>query len=291
MKKSRAMLFALGVPALYMALQFAATYSVMTYYYVKALVENPSSLTTDAQAAVDVALGVADKTISLTAPIMLVVSAVFLIILMFCYRSKPYSVWSAVGMNRNVSGSALLTSAVAGFAFNMMCSGLISVIQVPESWNAAHDSVTDALFGGGIFISVIFTVFAAPIVEEIVFRGFTHRFLGKIYPVVNAAILSGIVFGITHFNWLQTFYAFVMGIVLGLIYSWIKNLWATVAFHMAFNGANFILAPVTYLLFGDAETLPDLAIAVMVSFGAVISLYCVTRLYRTSRPSDSPAGI
>jgi len=88
------------------------------------------------------------------------------------------------------------------------------------------------MIGAMAFAAVI----VAPIVEEVIFRGY-------IYPVVKrysersfAALFTGVLFGVIHFNLLSLPTLVVMGVVLVVLYEVTGSLWVTIACHAAFNG-------------------------------------------------------
>lgn len=80
-------------------------------------------------------------------------------------------------------------------------------------------------------------VLVAPVAEEIIFRGY-------LYPVVKryserwfAALFTGILFGVVHFNLMSFPALVVMGVVLVVLYEITGSLWVPIACHAAYNGA------------------------------------------------------
>ncbi len=82
---------------------------------------------------------------------------------------------------------------------------------------------------------IIMTVILAPILEEILFRGILMRGLinNKMDPKI-AIILAALIFGLVHFNPWQFVGAFLLGLVLGLVYYKTKSLLMPILLH-AFN--------------------------------------------------------
>lgn len=79
----------------------------------------------------------------------------------------------------------------------------------------------------------LYTALAAPVVEEIIFRGLIMRGLEK-YGKHFAILISSILFGLFHGNIVQSPYAFVVGLVLGYTAMEHNILWAMVL-HMVNN--------------------------------------------------------
>lgn len=94
--------------------------------------------------------------------------------------------------------------------------------------------------------SPVFMVFSVclfgPLVEEVVFRGMIY---GKLrhngFSIWVAAVISGIVFGAFHMNWVQGIYAAVFGVVLALVYEKTQTIWGSTLLHIAFNSSSYIV--------------------------------------------------
>ena len=85
-----------------------------------------------------------------------------------------------------------------------------------------------------------YLIFIAPILEELIFRGLILNSL-KIYGKWFAIIISSILFGILHINFIQTFNAFVMGIILGTIAIKTNSLIPSILIHILNNGWKVII--------------------------------------------------
>lgn len=87
-------------------------------------------------------------------------------------------------------------------------------------------------------LSIILITFAvAPaFCEEIAFRGFILRGLGRSGRTWLAIIMSSLMFGIMHLIPQQVFNAALLGVVLGLLATRSNSLWPCVIFHFCFNG-------------------------------------------------------
>ncbi|MGM0175341.1 CPBP family intramembrane glutamic endopeptidase [Enterococcus sp. DIV0800] len=100
--------------------------------------------------------------------------------------------------------------------------------------------------GSTTFSMFLYTSFAAPIAEELVFRGAILRSLEK-YGKSFAIVASSALFGIYHGNFSQGIFAFFVGLILGYTTIKFSLKWA-IALHM-FN--NFILGDLlSHLTFG-----------------------------------------
>jgi membrane protease YdiL (CAAX protease family) len=92
-----------------------------------------------------------------------------------------------------------------------------------------------------IYGLVILAVFIAPFVEEVIFRGFVFNALLRYVPVGVATIVSGIIFGLAHFDMTAFFPLACGGVVLALVYYRTGSLISSMVTHGTFNAANVAL--------------------------------------------------
>lgn len=83
---------------------------------------------------------------------------------------------------------------------------------------------------------VALAVLAAPVVEEILFRGIVYRFLkSRTHPLL-AALASGLIFALLHQNALALIPLLGLSLMLCLCYEASGNLLSPIFFHALFNG-------------------------------------------------------
>jgi membrane protease YdiL (CAAX protease family) len=92
---------------------------------------------------------------------------------------------------------------------------------------------------------VILAVFIAPVVEELIFRGFVFNAFLRYAPVTVAAISSGIIFGLAHFDRAAFFPLACGGIVLAAVYYRTGSLASSMLTHGTFNAVNVVLVLAT----------------------------------------------
>lgn len=124
--------------------------------------------------------------------------------------------------------------------------------------------------GENIPLQMFITVLVPAFCEELMFRGIV---LTNLLPFGKrfAVIASAIIFGLIHGNHDQIFFAFVAGILLGLLYTETGSIWCGVLVHM-FN--NFISLIESVLIFNIRaclilETIP-------IILGAISLIYLVS---------------
>lgn len=85
-------------------------------------------------------------------------------------------------------------------------------------------------------VTILLSIYlVAPIFEEVLFRGIVQKELCEALPVWVAILLQAIAFGWAHGYMVQTIFAAVFGIILGLLYYKTKNIKITILAHMFFN--------------------------------------------------------
>ena len=87
----------------------------------------------------------------------------------------------------------------------------------------------------------LLTVVAAPIFEEILYRKLLIDRVAH-YGDKVAVILSGVLFGLSHGNFYQFFYAFGLGVVFAYVYINTGKLRYTIIFHAIINFLGSIVA-------------------------------------------------
>jgi hypothetical protein len=97
----------------------------------------------------------------------------------------------------------------------------------------AQDRVALAIF----FITASI---AAPIFEEIIFRGFLLPSLTRYFSVTNAILLSSLIFAIAHLSLSEVLPLTTLGIILGVVYTRSRNLFASMLLHSLWNSGTLI---------------------------------------------------
>ncbi len=83
-------------------------------------------------------------------------------------------------------------------------------------------------------------IVAAPVCEEIVFRGYFYPVMKKFAGAWTAGVCSAIVFACAHSNLTAVLPLFMFGGVLVILYEKTGSLWASVAVHCCFNSATVV---------------------------------------------------
>lgn len=161
---------------------------------------------------------------------------------------KPVYLGSAIGMFPACYGLAIFINLIT-----LTVSYFLSKADLNETFNTVNqlraDNVPCAL------ILLFQMVIIAPVFEEFWFRGIVMESL-RPYGNGFAIFVSAFLFGLTHANFQQFFYATVLGICLGYVAISTKSLVTTTIMHAMLNSVSGLL-----LLFMSIESVGDYILA------------------------------
>lgn len=109
--------------------------------------------------------------------------------------------------------------------------------QLEKNYNEQVGMMLDMDGVGGYLISLFIMAFLPAVCEEVLFRGGLQNFLTKATksPWLSIIVIS-ILFSLVHFSVYGFLVRFFLGVVLGLIYQYTKNVWLCISGHF-FNNA------------------------------------------------------
>lgn len=154
----------------------------------------------------------------------------------FAIRKKKLTTEASM---RKFSMSYVPWIILTGVALALFISFALALL--PEKWLADYAAASSSIGGKLTIVSLVATVIAAPVVEEILFRGIILSRLRKAMPVAPAIILSALVFGFMHGQILWIAYAAFLGIILALVAVRTNSILATILLHLAFNLAGMLV--------------------------------------------------
>ncbi len=100
--------------------------------------------------------------------------------------------------------------------------------------------LTERVDGVALVVVALVVTFAAPLAEELFYRGLMLRAAARRFGSFWAVTGTSAVFGISHFQLVQFPGLFVFGVVLAVLAIRTGRLGASIAAHMAFNGVTVI---------------------------------------------------
>lgn len=138
----------------------------------------------------------------------------------------------------------MIIAIILGLSIWLFDSGVLSIIQeaglLAEHF-ATMEETLSPITQGNMFIVIISVGIIGPFVEELIFRGLIYKTLIKKFSVLWTIIIQAILFGLFHFNLIQSAYATLMGILLGYAVYKTKSIWPAVLMHIVNNLASSII--------------------------------------------------
>jgi membrane protease YdiL (CAAX protease family) len=146
---------------------------------------------------------------------------------------KEENFWDTTGL----SGKNVFLCSVVAFPLSSVLSGVVVLFytHVPELFTEYRE-LMESVVGGNLVLLILVTVLLVPVLEEVLFRGVIQkRLMGTSMKLPLVILIQALIFVLFHWNVIQSTYAFLAGILLGLVYAWFPSIWIPIAMHIAFN--------------------------------------------------------
>ncbi|KIR01994.1 CAAX amino terminal protease family protein [Lachnospiraceae bacterium TWA4] len=154
---------------------------------------------------------------------------------------------------------------VVGIAAAIAGNNMISMSGIAAN-SQGFEEATSILFSGSVAIQVFGIGVLIPIVEEMIFRGLVYRRAGDQFSMMQAMVVSSLIFGLLHGNIVQGIYGVVLGFLLCLVYERFHDLKAAILMHM---GANLIV------ILGSATNALNFIYSGQIVFFVVTAMMCL----------------
>ncbi|MCM1058128.1 MAG: CPBP family intramembrane metalloprotease [Firmicutes bacterium] len=117
---------------------------------------------------------------------------------------------------------------------------LLDLVGITDT-SAAYQKVVEQQYAASIWTGLILFVLAAPLAEELLFRGIIYNSLKGPVKTLPAMLMAAVFFGIYHGNWVQGIYGFCMGCLLIYGYEYFGDFRVPVVMHGAVNLVSYLL--------------------------------------------------
>lgn len=248
--------------AVFAALGKAVCY-LMVFLLSQTLVSAGYALTASLYTTMNPELGIdpIELTMACTDQISLISGLLTLLILAVFFLLRRKDPLREVGI-RAARGQCV---CAAGAVTPILYAVVIFVLSLlPEAWMESYMDAAESLSQTGVLITVA-TVAVAPVVEEVIFRGLILSRLRNALPGWLAVVLSALIFGVCHGQIVWICYAFLLGLVFGLMALRSGSIWPSLLAHVIFNGIGQF-----------ASYLPDTDTAYWIFLGALALVSIIT---------------
>ncbi len=174
--------------------------------------------------------------------IYVIIAAVSLLVM---YLSiKPHLPLSADWFCARLQGRWALWGLGGYFAALPLVIGISLVNQQIWQGRGGNNPLLEIVLreGDPVALGIFFVTaaIAAPVFEEILFRGFLLPSLTRYLPVWGAIALSAVIFAAAHLSFSEILPLTVLGVVLGFVYVRSRNLLAPMLVHSLWNSATMV---------------------------------------------------
>ncbi len=155
-------------------------------------------------------------------------------------------------------GLAVVISA----GLNMLFAGLGFLTA-----DTAYQETAEALYSVSIPLGLVLYGIAAPLAEELLFRGIIYQEAKRVWKPLYAVMISAGLFGMYHGNGVQMVYGFCMGMILGFAYHQTHKFSLPVIIHGVVNVMVFLSSNLGLITGGTFQLIAGIALTVV---GAIV---------------------
>lgn len=137
------------------------------------------------------------------------------------------------------------------------------------------------------FLMIVYVVILGPIGEELIFRGVTLRCARQIFPFWAANLMQAVLFGVFHMNIIQGSYAFVLGIILGVVCEKFGSIYYAIFLHICFNFLGTVISQQLDFIDSPVEYAVYYAVIAIAAIAAAVLLFLGRRAMRRRRETES----
>lgn len=153
---------------------------------------------------------------------------------------KQLLCWMKHGIKHNQDKAFQLAAVVSlGITSALALNIFVELLSVQSE---KYDNVEAIQYSVPLWLGLILYGLISPITEEIIFRGITYNRMKRFFRVVPCIMVTSLLFGGFHANLPQFLYGTCMGVLMALVYEWLKTFAAPLLLHMAANVFVFMLS-------------------------------------------------
>lgn len=153
------------------------------------------------------------------------------------------------GLNRLRLAPILLYSILGGVFSVWICGvvigdftsryleGIFGKLELQEPVRLLRESNSPVYLGLSIFLACG----VAPLVEEMLFRGYIYGTVRRLTHPIFAILVVGAIFAVVHGNLPALLPLWIFSILLCLAYEWSGSLWVSIGMHAFFNATNIVM--------------------------------------------------
>ncbi len=168
---------------------------------------------------------------------LLTLLSVVLLVRVIRRKKLTQSLWL-----RPPCGSVMILCVILGIC--LYCLLVVILSFLPEGLSDSYNESAARVSQTGA-VAVIVSALAAPVTEEIIFRGLVYTRLREVMPACVSVLISALIFGMGHTGIVWISYAFAFGILFAALDEKTGSIFPGILIHIAVNSANETVQAVT----------------------------------------------
>ncbi|HZK45303.1 MAG TPA: CPBP family intramembrane glutamic endopeptidase [Clostridia bacterium] len=220
----------IGKAACYVLLFVLSQFAVSIVVSISAVLSNADSMLADPNGFAE---EVYNSVMGNATVIALAANVLTLVVLIVFFAVRKKDMLTEISA-KPLPAMAYMPLSICGMCLAVIVTIVLSLLPIPESvWQEYAES--SSLLEATGALAILSTVVIAPIVEETVFRGLVYTRLKRAMPKWIAMVLQAAVFGLLHGQKLWAAYAFVIGMLLCIVFESTGSIFANMVMHISFN--------------------------------------------------------
>lgn len=249
------------------------------YMVISILLQHGDSILQDADRFMELTMSAINTQTSL---ILLIANALTLLAVWLFFVIRKKKLLREIQLNP-CSSKNLIASFFFSIGFAFVLSFLMNLIPFPEHLEESFAASEAPLFGGNLWISILAIVIVGPITEEVLFRGLIYTRLKAGMPVIAAALLASLLFGLAHGEVIWIIDTAIAGLAFIWLFEITHSLYAPIVMHITNNGLSLLT---TILDIPDGVNLCITGVSVVV---LVCSVLYLRRINAPNAGNSDPA--
>ncbi|MUU73432.1 CPBP family intramembrane glutamic endopeptidase [Pseudarthrobacter sp. GA104] len=165
----------------------------------------------------------------------------------------------------------LTRMVLGGLALAFLAGQSLALWLYSLGGSTGFDQSVQARQDAGVIAALLLALVAAPLAEEMLFRGLLYALLRRRIGIIGSVLVTTTVFGLVHGNVVQFASTLPLAVLLALVYERTRVLWPCVLMHLGFNLVATFVPPVLVTPLAN----PVSALLLITAF-----LGCALMLYR-----------
>ncbi|NLF43251.1 MAG: CPBP family intramembrane metalloprotease [Bacteroidales bacterium] len=264
--------------SIYLAAQTIITLIVALPILIFKMIENPELLkNAEAFGAL-----INDKILGLAIPCMLVSIFICLPVYFLISKIRKQDFFQYCKFTK--TGSVIVgLSLVLGISMNIFITFALNYINnfIPlDEISGSYQELSEIIMSGNTVLIFITVGIMGPLIEEVFFRGLVYSELRKVLNAPAVIVIQAFLFAVYHMNLVQGLYAFVIGVVLGIVVYKTGSIWPAIVIHVSFNSINVIIGkalPKSLEPFFEKYHIVMFAISVLLAASALMLIWFSSR--------------